>query len=417
MKEFAQAILADRFWFPVILSVGLFGLLMLIVAYASFYERKVAAWVQDRRGPNRAGPAGLLQPIADGVKLLLKEEIIPAAADRPIFILAPALAFGVACLGFAVIPWGGQVHWPWMAEGETLAVQVASIDVGLLYLLAVGSLGVYGVVLGGWASNNKYSMYGAMRSTAQMLSYEIPMGLAIIVVVLTCGELRLEAIVQHQVDGTWNVFLHPLAFGLLLITAFAETNRAPFDLAECEQELIGGFHTEYSAMKFAMFFMAEYLHMITNSAFMVALFFGGWQPLPWVGFLTTETAWWAMLARIGVFMAKVLLFMFFYMWVRWTLPRFRYDQLMRLAWRGLVPIGLVLLALAIVLVYVEHPDGGWATVGNLAILGAVLWMATRSREELTGRQRSLPTIDVLRTSKTGRFETSKLAPGVSASPR
>jgi NADH-quinone oxidoreductase subunit H len=394
MMEIVHDILADEFWFAVILAVTLLGGLMTVVAYLLFYERKVAGWMQDRVGPNRAGPIGLLQPIADGVKALLKEDIVPRFVDGPLFVLAPALAFIVAAIGFAVIPWGGKLHWPWMPEGaEPLQVQVASLDVGVLYLLAVGSLGVYGVVLGGWASNNKYAFYAAVRSTAQMLSYEIPMGLAILVVVLTTGHLRLENIVEHQVTGHWNIFLHPLAFGVLLITAFAETNRAPFDLVECEQELVAGFHTEYSALKFAMFFLGEYLHMITNSALIVALFLGGWQPIPWSTWMTESTAWWAVLLRCGVFLLKVLGFIFVYMWVRWTLPRFRYDQLMRLAWRGLVPLGLGLTAMTVGLVYIGKPDAIWlALPGNLMVLAVMLLLAARSRVTITGRQRTMPNL-------------------------
>ncbi len=394
--EFVQDILADRFWFSVILAVVLLCGMLGVVAYAVFYERKVAGWVQDRVGPNRAGPAGLLQPVADGVKAFFKEDVVPGPVDAPLFILAPAITFVVASIGFAVIPWGGKVHWPWMEEGQWMYAQVASLDVGLLYLLAVGSLSVYGIVLGAWASNNKYSFYAAMRSTAQMLSYEVPMGLAILIIVLTTGELRLERIVETQAAGTWNVFLHPLAFLILLVTAFAETNRTPFDMVECEQELVAGFHTEYSAMKFAMFFMGEYVHMITNSALIVALFFGGWQPLPWVGWLTESEAWWAMLLRIGIFGGKVLFFLFLYMWVRWTLPRFRYDQLLRLAWRGLVPIGLGLTALTGLLVYIGRPISIWATIGNLVVLVVVLWFASRSRVQITGRQTNMPAIEAVK---------------------
>src|SRR5688572_17700357 len=219
--------------FSLLLIVILTQTIMGCVAYCILLERKIAAWLQDRIGPNRVGPRGLLQPIADGVKFLLKEDFISPHVDRPLFILAPAIAFVVSMVGFAVIPWGGALQF---ASGERVLVQVASVDVGLLYVLAIGSMSVYGVVLGGWASNNKFSFYGAIRATAQMLSYEIPLGLAILVIVLTTGELRLENMVAGQIATSWNIFLHPIAFFMVLITAFAETNRAPFDLAEAEQE-------------------------------------------------------------------------------------------------------------------------------------------------------------------------------------
>lgn len=399
-----------QFGFSILLMLVLLGVIMTAVAYCILLERKVAAWVQDRIGPNRAGPFGLLQPLADGVKFLLKEDIVSANVDKPLFILAPAIAFTVSMIGFAVIPWAGQVE----LAGRLLDVQVASVDIGLLYLLAVGSLAVYGVVLGGWASNNKYSFYGAMRATAQMLSYEIPMGLAILVVVLTTGQLRLERIVEWQIvpsavaaDGTrlvsggvWTVLLHPLAFMLMLITAFAEANRAPFDLAEAEQELIGGYQTEYSAMKMGLFYLGEYAHMMTSSAFMVVLFFGGWELFPgsdrtgwaWVAWLNHSPAIGAALLRFGIMAAKIFCFIFFFMWVRWTLPRFRFDQLMRLGWRGMVPMGLGLVALTGLLIYMGNPTTVWATIGNIAILAAAIAWAAFRKPPVTGRQAYLPPV-------------------------
>lgn len=266
-------LLKTQLGFSVALMVVLITIIMGFVAYAILLERKVCAWLQDRIGPNRAGPLGLLQPIADGVKFLLKEDFTPRGADRPLFFLAPCIAFAVAMIGFAVIPWGGPLD---LGGPEPVRVQVAGVDIGLLYILAVGAMGVYGLVLAGWSSNNKFSFYGGMRAAAQTLSYEIPMGLAILVVVLTTGQVRLEKIVEYQMQSTWNVLLHPLAFLILLVTAFAETNRMPFDLAESEQELVGGYHTEYSSMKMALFFLGEYAHLITVSAFMTALFLGGW---------------------------------------------------------------------------------------------------------------------------------------------
>ena len=281
-----------------------------------------------------------------------------------------------------------------MDAGETVTTQVASLDIGILYILAVGSLGVYGVVLAGYASNNKYSFYGGVRATAQMLSYEVPLGLGLLVVLLVVGSLRPEVIVNQQAEsGVWNVFLHPIACLLVIISAFAENNRAPFDLPEAEQELVGGFHTEYSSMKFAMFFLAEYAHMVTNSALIVAVFFGGWH----IWFLPNvdNTAWWAALLKFCVFCGKVGLFIGLYMWVRWTLPRFRFDQLMRLTWKSLVPIGMALVIATGVLVAFGWQRNLFVSIGvNVVLLVVGLWLASRSRQPITGRQISLPDIEV-----------------------
>ncbi|MBI4579348.1 MAG: NADH-quinone oxidoreductase subunit NuoH [Planctomycetes bacterium] len=374
----------------------LLGVILTAVAYCILLERKVSAWMQDRIGPNRVGPAGLLQPLADGVKFFIKEDIISARVDRAMFVLAPAMAFTVAGVGFAVIPWAGMVR----IGGELLRAQVATIDIGLLYILAVGSLAIYGVVLGGWASNNKYSLYGGIRGAASMLSYEVPMGLAILVVVLTSGEVRLERIVDQQIGHTWNILLNPVAFIILLTTAFAETNRAPFDLAEAEQELIGGYQTEYSSMKMALFYLGEYFHMITSSAFISVLFLGGWELFPWsdrtgwawVQWLNHAPTWGAMACRFGVMFAKVFAFIFFFMWIRWTLPRFRFDQLMGLCWKGLVPVGLLAVTWAGVLVYQGCPMSFWATVGNAVIVAAMLTCVAVRPPRLSGRQLDLPPV-------------------------
>jgi len=390
--------LSDQFVFSTVLTLSLVGAILTAVAYSIYFERKIAGWVQDRRGPNRVGFFGLFknfhfwglgQPLADGLKFLLKEDIIPRNVDRPLFVLAPMISFIVALIGFAVIPWGGQLQL-----GDTLVnVQVANPDIGLLYILGVGSMGVYGVVLGGWASNNKYSMYGAVRATAQMLSYEIPMGVAILTVVLTSGALRLEQIVTAQMgDGQlWNIVLHPVAFLILLITVFAETNRAPFDLAEAEQELVGGYHTEYSAMKFALFFLGEYAHMITGSAFVVVLFLGGWH-LPFIPGLQPEnTGILAVMMKMGVMGLKIAAFMFVFIWVRWTLPRFRFDQLMRLAWKGLIPMSIGVLLVAIVGLYFGCHQSVWFTLpGNILVVVVSLWIAAASPVKVTGRQHDLP---------------------------
>ena len=377
----------------VLIVVGIGGILTL-AGYSTLMERKVSAWLQDRIGPNRAGPGGLLQPLADGVKFMFKEDFIPAAADKPLFVLAPMLAFGVAMLGFAVIPWGGLYHPP--GVDDPIRVQVASVDIGLLYLLALGALSVYGVVLAGWASNNKYSFYGGMRAAAQMLSYEVPMALAILVVVLTVGELRLENIVAAQTESwwgwlpRWNLFLHPVTFIVLFVTVLAETNRAPFDLAECEQELVGGFHTEYSAMKWAMFFLGEYTHMIVASAFMAVLFLGGWH-LP--GIDIVQTSIWGVLLQVGVLTVKTCAGLFVFMWVRWTLPRFRFDQLMRLCWKGLVPLMLCQVAVACLLLYRGEHRTIMALVGELLVVALFGLVLVFKADPITGRQPHLLAAD------------------------
>lgn len=412
-----KSILATQLGFSILMMALCVGLILSMTAVCILAERKISAFIQDRKGPNRAGFWGLLQPVADGLKFLLKEEINPANVDRPIFLLAPCLAFVAAFVGFAIIPWAGEIRWPWMESG-TVSTQVASLDIGILYLLAVGGLGVYGVVLAGWASNCKYSFYGGLRSAAQLISYEIPLGLMLVVILLTVGTLRPELIVNQQAaSGIWLILLHPLAFLLITTTAFAETNRTPFDLPEAEQELVGGFHTEYSSMKFAMFFLGEYAHMITASALIVALFFGGWAPLPLLSWYSTgpdgtvaatwwNTSWLAALLKFGIYWAKIVLFIGFYMVVRWTLPRFRFDQLMRLAWKGLIPIGMGLVVAQGVLgglgIYVDPAAGLGRNLGvmliywiaNAVVLGIVLGVAGRSRRPVTGRQEDLPPIEV-----------------------
>jgi NADH-quinone oxidoreductase subunit H len=309
-------------------------------------------------------------------------------------------------IGFAVVPLGGPLRWPWMDESAApLRVQVASVDIGLLYILAVGSLGVYAVVLGGWSSNNKYALYGGMRAAAQMLSYEVPLGLCLLACILTTGELRLEHMVERQQAAAWTCLLHPLVFVIFFTTALAEANRAPFDLAECEQELVGGFHTEFSAMKWALFFFGEYAHMITSSCLISALFLGGWELFPFAGRIGQQVAalWWLdainrdpglgwALARLGIFCGKIALLLFGYMWVRWTLPRFRFDQLMRLAWKGLVPLSLGLVVLAGMLLYAGRPTSAWAPAGNAALLLLCGVVGVMSGRPITGRQRGLPAV-------------------------
>ncbi|MFQ5806752.1 MAG: NADH-quinone oxidoreductase subunit H [Phycisphaerae bacterium] len=399
-----RALLASQLGFSIVVMAISVGLILTMTAVCILAERKISAFIQDRKGPNRVGFWGVVQPAADGLKFLLKEEFTPANVDRPIFILAPCIAFVIAFVGFAIIPWAGEIQWPWMVQG-TVTTQVASLDIGILYVIAVGGLGVYGVVLAGWASNCKYSFYGGMRSAAQMISYEVPLGLVLVVLLLVAGTLRPEIIVNQQAQsGIWNAFLHPIAFLLIATTAFAEANRTPFDLAEAEQELVGGFHTEYSSMKFAMFFLGEYAHMVTAGAVIVALFLGGWH----VWFLPNveNTTWWAALIKFAVYWVKIILFLGFYMLIRWTLPRFRFDQLMRLAWTSMIPLAMGLLVAQGVLVAfgcrVDPNAGFWNKLGvvliywiaNAAVLALALWVAGRSKQPVTGRQDNLPEIEV-----------------------
>jgi NADH-quinone oxidoreductase subunit H len=322
------------------------------VAYLIWVERKIAAYAQDRFGPNRAGmqfgiPFGLLQPLADGAKMLLKEDVIPRYVDRPLYILAPMIAFIAATIGFAVVPFGP------VSPGSPIDFQIApGIDVGIVYVFAIGSLAVYGVILGGWASNNKYSFIGALRSSAQLISYEIPLGMSILGMVLLAGSLDLTAIINWQDRHVWGLLAQPVACVLFMTSAFAETNRLPFDLPESEQELVGGYHTEYSAMKFGLFFLGEYLHVITVSFLAVTLFFGGWS-VPFV-LGGDQTGWFWSLLKVLVMLVKVSLMILFIMWVRWTIPRFRYDQLMDLAWKSLIPIALLnLVATAAIVQFIR----------------------------------------------------------------
>ncbi len=306
------------------------------VALLTLIERKLAAWFQDRRGPNRAGPGGLLQPVADGIKNFMKEETSPAAADTWLFMIAPALAFIPSMLTWAVLPLASPLPTPW----GLIDMSVASLPVGFLFTLAISSLGVYGIVLAGWSSNNKYALLGGLRSSAQMISYEIAMGMSTIPILLLAGNVSLSAIVQQQVHMGWNVFSLTIAWFTFLVAAFAETNRLPFDLPEAESELVAGYHTEYSGMKFAMFFIAEYANMATVCGLTAALFFGGWDiPLTsWDNvppFTILKTV-----ATLLMFVTKTGAFIFVFMWIRWTLPRFRYDQLMALGWSLMLPVAL-----------------------------------------------------------------------------
>jgi NADH-quinone oxidoreductase subunit H len=319
-----------------IIVVAVFTISLVIAMYSTYAERKVSALLQDRIGPNRAGPFGLLQPLADGVKFFMKEEIIPSSANKFLFILGPSLAMMTACLTGAVIPWGGSLDFD---DGAQVALQVTDINIGVLYIFAVVSIGVYGVMIGGWASNNKFSLMGAIRASSQMISYEIAMGLSIIALIMTTGTLSVGEIVQQQTTGYWNIVYQPLGFFIFMVCAFAECNRTPFDLPECEAELIGGYHTEYSSMKLGLYLFSEYINMFISSAVMSAFFFGGYD-IPYIEYLNLDHNLVTILGS-AFFFFKIVMFIFLFMWVRWTLPRFRYDQLMNLGWKMMIPLAII----------------------------------------------------------------------------
>jgi len=317
-----------------VLITIIFLISLVIAMYATYAERKVAAFFQDRVGPNRAGPFGILQPLADGAKFFLKEEIIPTNSNVFLFIAGPSLAIMTACIGSAVIPWGETLT----IGGHRIPLQVTDINVGILYIFGVVSLGVYGIMIGGWASNNKYSLLGSIRAASQNISYEIAMGLSIISLLMTTGTLSLKEIAQQQHGWHWNIVYQPLGFLIFIICAFAETNRAPFDLPECETELVGGYHTEYSSMKLGFYLFSEYINMFVSSAVMATLYFGGYN-FPFMHSLGLSENWVTILGVIALFI-KIFAFIFFFMWVRWTIPRFRYDQLMDLGWKTLIPLAI-----------------------------------------------------------------------------
>ena len=317
-----------------ILIVVVISASLVIAMYTTFAERKVAAILQDRRGPNRAGPFGLLQPLADGLKLFFKEEIIPDFSNKFLFILGPALAMLTAMMTSAIIPWGDKVE----LFGREISLQITDVNVGILYVFGVVSLGVYGIMIGSWASNNKFSLMGGLRAASQIISYELAMGISIIALLMVTGTLSLKEMVVQQQAGYWNIVKQPLGFLIFLICAFAECNRTPFDLPEAENELIGGYHTEYSSMKLGFFLFAEYINMFVSSVIMATLFFGGYD-IPFFNEATLSPNIAAILGIVAL-MAKVVFFIFLFMWVRWTIPRFRYDQLMHLGWRILIPLAL-----------------------------------------------------------------------------
>lgn len=307
-----------------------------IAAYSTYFERKIAAFMQDRIGPDRAGPFGILQPLADAVKMFMKEDFIPANSNKWLFIMGPCLSMLTALMTSAVVPFGDTVT----ISGVTFDLQGIDVNIGILWVFGIVSLGVYGVLIGGWASNNKYSLLGAIRAASQNISYELAMGLSIIAILMMTGSLSTKAIVEAQQNGHWNILYQPMGFIIFLICAFAECNRTPFDLPECDTELIGGYHTEYSSMKLGFYLFAEYINMFISGAVMATLYFGGYD-YPGIDFVTAqlgETT--ANLIGFGVLIGKALAFVFIFMWVRWTLPRFRYDQLMGLGWSGLIPLAM-----------------------------------------------------------------------------
>ena len=305
-----------------------------IAMYTTFAERKVAAILQDRRGPNRAGPFGLLQPLADGLKLFFKEEIIPNFSSKFLFILGPCLAMLTAIMTSAVIPWGDKLE----LFGRTISLQIADINIGILYVFGVVSMGVYGIMIGSWASNNKFSLMGGLRAASQIISYELAMGISLIALLMVTGTLSLKEMVVQQQNTHWNIINQPLGFLMFLICAFAECNRTPFDLPEAENELIGGYHTEYSSMKLGFYLFSEYINMFISSVIMATLFFGGYD-IPFFNEASLSPNI-AALVGVAALMLKVSFFIFLFMWVRWTIPRFRYDQLMHLGWRVLIPLAL-----------------------------------------------------------------------------
>lgn len=319
-----------------VLIVGIVSISLVIAMYETYAERKVAAFIQDRRGPNRAGPFGILQPLADGLKLFMKEEIIPNTSNRFLFILGPCLAMMAAMMTSAVIPWGGTLN----VFGRPVTLQIADINIGILYVFGVVSMGVYGIMIGGWASNNKFSLMAALRGASQVISYELPMGLSLIALLMLTGSLKMSEIVGQQMDSTWNVLYQPLGFFIFLVCAFAECNRTPFDLPEAENELNFGYHQEYSSMKLGFYLFAEYINMFISSVVMATLFFGGYDVPFFNDAAHADWGNWLVALQGVVLLIKVGLFIFLFMWVRWTIPRFRYDQLMNLGWKTLIPLAL-----------------------------------------------------------------------------
>ena len=331
-----------------ILVVIVFVITLVIAMYSTLAERKIAGFMQDRHGPDRAGLFGILQPLCDGGKFFFKEEIIPAGAHKSLFILGPTLAIITACISSAVIPWGQTLT----IDDRSILLQVADVNIGVLYIFGVIALGVYGIMLGGWASNNKFSLMGAIRAASQSISYEIAMGLSIIALLMVTQTLSIGEIVAQQSGFVnWNIWVQPLGFLIFMTCAFAECNRVPFDLPECETELVGGYHTEYSSMKLGLYMFSEYINMFVSSSLMAALYFGGYN-FPFMYDLGLSENWITIIGTL-VFFLKIFGFIFFFMWIRWTLPRFRYDQLMNLGWKMLIPLAIANIVLTGIITIVK----------------------------------------------------------------
>src|SRR3954452_15097003 len=380
MSELFQILLPT-----VVTIVIVLGAILTLCMYLVLAERKVSAWMQDRIGPNRVGPFGLLQPAADGLKILLKESVLPAHVDKGLFIIAPAISMFTTMLAFAVVPFGPIESQPsWMRF-----IIAPNVDIGIVFIFAVGSLAVYGVILGGWASNNKYSALGSLRASAQVVSYEIPLGMSVLGVVLLSGTLNLEKILDQQAAGGfwhWNIWYQPLACLIFYVSSLAESNRLPFDLSECEQELVGGYHTEYGGLRLVLFFVGEYTHLVTISFLTSILFFGGWH-FPWIAEPGSVYAGaWAV--KLLVLLAKVIASIFFIMLIRWTLPRFRFDQLMELTWKVFIPLSLANLVAVMV---VRQFDWNPYSLLPISIALFLMWgvfAATAKRSELSRRRRA-----------------------------
>ena len=354
-------------------------------SYLILLERKLSAWMQDRLGPNRVGPMGLLQPVADMLKLLLKEDVIPGHVNKFLFVLAPGISVFTTFLAFAVVPFGPVPKGLTAGDGQFPFIIAPGIDLGVVFIFAIGSLAVYGIILGGWASNNKYSALGCLRASAQVVSYEIPLGMSVVGLALLCGTMSIEKILLFQAERGiygWNIWYQPLACVIFFIAAMAEAQRLPFDLAECEQELIGGWHTEYSAMKWGLFFLAEYTHVITISFLTSILFFGGWH-LPFIAETTSNYSgvW---MVKVGVLLAKVSVFIVVIQMLRWTIPRFRFDQLMSLAWLCLIPLAMVNIVMVMVVKQFELNEW-WLLPGSAAIFLAAGLMGTQSTKPFARR--------------------------------
>lgn len=385
MSSFVQWLTESMFLWKTLIIVVIFAVTLGIAAYSTWAERKVAAFIQDREGPNRAGWGGLLQPLADAGKMFFKEDFIPAQADKWLFILGPCLSMFTALMSSAVIPFGDT----FIIGGKAVMIQGIEINIGILYVFGVVSLGVYGVMIGGWASNNKFSLLGAIRAASQNISYELAMGMSIIAILMMSGTLSLRGITEQQHGGNWNIFYQPLGCLIFIVCAFAECNRTPFDLPECETELVGGYHTEYSSMKLGFYLFAEYINMFASSAVTACLFFGGYN-YPGMDWVHTQLMAVlgnnighnvATLLGIGSMFTKILFGIFFFMWVRWTVPRFRYDQLMNLGWKGLIPLAVINIIITAVAILSGYKlVGMWVGLAIMLTILSIYWAMRPKRQ-------------------------------------